>query len=61
MINTIEIAFYEPYTGIWSVGRNEYYFRNEKELADTLNRWRTELTAKYGVGAIVTDITSPLY
>ena len=60
-ICTIEIEYQEPYTGVWVRGRNEYFFRNEKELKETLDRWRKVLTEKYGEGVIITDLTSPLY
>ena len=39
MIKTIEITFYEPWTGIWVRGRNEYRFKDEKDLHDTCDRW----------------------
>ena len=48
MIRTIEIEFYEPYTGIWVKGRNEYFFRDENDLARTVARWQEVLQEKFG-------------
>lgn len=58
LIHTIEIKFHEPFTGICVRGRNEYFFRSEEEIDETLLRWRAALRARYGETAEVVDITA---
>ena len=58
MIHTISIEYQEPFTGIFVNGRNEYIFRNEKEIEDTLFRWRKALTERYGDTVRVVDLTA---
>ena len=58
LIHTIEIEYQEPFTGVWVKGRNEYFFRNEKDLAETIDRWTQALNDLYDNTATVIDITT---
>jgi len=58
LIHTIEIEYQEPFTGVWVKGRNEYFFRNEKDLAETIDRWTQALNDRYNDTATVIDLTA---
>lgn len=58
LIHTIEIEYEEPFTGIWVKGRNEYTFCDEKDLAETLDRWRSALNRLYKDTASIIDVTA---
>ena len=47
MVRTIKIGFYEPFTGIWVEGKNEYWFKDKAELENTCSRWKMALREKY--------------
>ena len=47
MVKKIKFEFCEPYTGCDMQGEMLLYFRNEKDLNKTLERYQTVLSQKY--------------
>lgn len=46
-VKTVEIGFYEPYTGIWVKGGKQMAFIDERDETLTIDRWRKVLNSKY--------------
>lgn len=46
-VKTIEIGFYEPYTGVWVKGAKEIAFVNAHDEMETIKRWRKALNSRY--------------
>ena len=47
-VKTVDIGFYEPYTGFWVGGTKEVAFRDAADEEKTLNRWRKVFQLEYG-------------
>jgi len=56
MIKTIEIQFYEPYTGILTKGTKPMFFTDEKDFNNWIGKTYVELIKRYGYGVYVGEV-----
>lgn len=48
MLRTIKFGFNEPITGFWVEGKNELFFKNERDMMEILREWEHYLSRLYG-------------